>query len=55
MGIFLAIPVAVSSLWPQISSDPFQLFAAPPFGASLGVMGVGVIGWQLYRQGRGSD
>jgi putative OPT family oligopeptide transporter len=55
MGIFLAIPVAVSSLWPQISSDPFQLFAVPPFGSWLGVMAVGIIGWQLYRQGRGSD
>ena len=55
MGIFLAIPVAVNSLWPRISSDPFQLFAAPPFGSWLGVMAVGIIGWQLYRQGRGSD
>lgn len=55
MGIFLAIPVAVSSLWPQISADPFQMFAVPPFGAWLGVIAVGIIGWQLYRQGRGSD
>ncbi|MEX5214427.1 MAG: oligopeptide transporter, OPT family [Nitrospiraceae bacterium] len=52
MGIFLAIPVAVGSLWPQISSDPFQLFAAPPFGAWLGVLAVGLIGRQLYRHGR---
>lgn len=55
MGIFLAIPVAVSSLWPWISSDPFQLFAVPPFGAWLGVLTVGLIGWQLYRQDSGSD
>jgi hypothetical protein len=55
MGIFLAIPVAVNSVWPQISSDPFQLFAVPPFGAWLGVLAVSAIGWQLYRQGRGSE
>ncbi|MGE3151676.1 MAG: OPT family oligopeptide transporter [Nitrospiraceae bacterium] len=52
MGIFLAIPVAVGSLWPQISSDPFQLFATPPFGAWLGALAVGLIGRQLYQHGR---
>lgn len=55
MGIFLAIPIAVSALWPRISSDPFQVFSAPPFGAWLGVVAVGLIGWQLYQQGSGPN
>ena len=36
MGIGLALPVAASSIWPAISSDPFALFERPPLGATPG-------------------
>ena len=49
MGITLAMPIAVSALWPGVSSDPFQLFTSPPFGGWPGLVVVALIGWLLYR------
>lgn len=51
MGIILALPVAVSGLWPVMGTDPLRLFEAPPVGAWPGVMIVGVTAWLLYRAG----
>jgi hypothetical protein len=49
MGITLAMPIAVSALWPGVSSDPFLLFTSPPFGGWPGLVVVALIGWLLYR------
>ena len=49
MGIGLAIPIALSSVWPSIGADPFMLFAAPPLGAWPGVLVFAGVAWWLYR------
>jgi hypothetical protein len=52
MGILLAIPIALSGFWPAIGADPFQLFAAPPFGGWPGLAVLTVVALLLYRTGR---
>jgi putative OPT family oligopeptide transporter len=51
MGILLAVPVAVSSLWPAIPPDPFLLFSEPPWGAWPGVLAFGMVALYLVRAG----
>ncbi len=52
MGIFLAFPIALSGLWPDVSADPFQLFAVPPLDAWPGVVALACVGAMLYRAAR---
>lgn len=49
MGILLALPIALSSFWPALGSDPFRIFATPPFGAWPGLLAVAGVAWMLYR------
>jgi uncharacterized oligopeptide transporter (OPT) family protein len=51
MGILLAVPVALSSLWPAVAPDPFLLFAEPPWGAWPGVLAFGLVALYLVRAG----
>jgi putative OPT family oligopeptide transporter len=49
MGILLAIPIALSSLWPAVSADPFKLFEIPPLGGWPGLIVVTGVAILLYR------
>jgi putative OPT family oligopeptide transporter len=49
MGICLAVPLALAAMWPNIPSDPFQLFDTPPFSGWPGLVAVGTIAFFLYR------
>jgi putative OPT family oligopeptide transporter len=49
VGILLALPIALSSLWPSLSGDPFQLFAAPPLGGWPGLVALALVGLLLVR------
>jgi putative OPT family oligopeptide transporter len=49
MGIVLALPVALSSQWPSIGSDPFQLYEVPPLGGWPGLLALATIALFLYR------
>ena len=51
MGIVLALPVALSSQWPSIGSDPFQLYDRPPLGGWPGLLALAAIALFLYRRG----
>jgi hypothetical protein len=55
MGIMLAMPIALAALWPAFSSDPFTIFAVPPFGGWPGLAIVAVAGFVLYRIAVGRD
>jgi putative OPT family oligopeptide transporter len=52
MGIVLAVPVALSGMWPAMRGDPFRLFEAPPLGGWLGVAMVVIVALMLYRAAR---
>jgi len=52
MGIGLALPIALSSLWPAVSADPFTLFGTPPLGAWPGVAAFAAVAVWLYRQAK---
>src|SRR6185295_176348 len=52
MGIALAIPVALSGIWPAIGADPFNVFAAPPLGAAPGILVFAAVAAWLYRTAR---
>lgn len=54
MGIMLAIPIALAVLWPEVSSDPFTVFASPPLGGWPGLLIVAMVGLVLYRIATGS-
>ncbi len=49
VGILLALPIALSSLWPSLSGDPFQLFADPPLGGWPGLAALALVGLLLVR------
>ena len=49
MGIALAVPVAISGMWPAVSADPIKLFADPPAGAWPGLAVMIIISGLLYR------
>ncbi|HKN87949.1 MAG TPA: oligopeptide transporter, OPT family [Nitrospiraceae bacterium] len=51
MGIVLAIPIALSSLWPTMSADPFKVFEAPPLDGWPGLIAVAIVAVMLYRVG----
>ena len=53
MGIVLALPVALSSQWPSIGSDPFQVYEVPPFGGWPGLLALAGIAFFLYRSNAG--
>lgn len=53
MGILIAVPLALTSLWPSVDPDPFRLVDRPPFGPWPGVILTGCLGWFLFRQGSG--
>jgi putative OPT family oligopeptide transporter len=52
MGILLALPVALASIWPQISADPFQLVSSPPWGPWPGLTLFLAVTVFLHRQAR---
>ena len=52
VGILLALPIALSSIWPSLSGDPFQLFADPPLGGWPGLAALIVVGLLLVRAPR---
>ena len=55
MGIVLAAPVALSSQWPSIPADPFQLYEVPPWGGWPGLAALAGIALFLYRSGARSS
>ena len=54
MGIMLAVPIALTALWPSLGADPFTLFNAPPFGGWPGLAIVVLVSAALYRVAVGS-
>jgi putative OPT family oligopeptide transporter len=49
VGILLALPIALASIWPSLSGDPFQLFVDPPLGGWPGLCALLLIGLFLVR------
>lgn len=49
MGIMLAMPIALASLWPGFSTDPFTIFTVPPLDGWPGLAMVVGVGFALYR------
>ena len=49
VGILLALPIALSSVWPSLAGDPFQLFADPPLGGWPGLVALSFVGLLLVR------
>jgi uncharacterized oligopeptide transporter (OPT) family protein len=49
MGILLAVPIALSGLWPTLGADPFQLFETPPLGGWPGVVVLAAVAVLLHR------
>jgi putative OPT family oligopeptide transporter len=49
VGILLALPVALSSVWPFLTGDPFQVFGHPPLGGWPGLCALLLIGLFLMR------
>ena len=49
MGILLAVPIALSGLWPSMNADPFKLFDTPPLGGWPGLVVVSGVAVMLYR------
>ncbi|MBP6262331.1 MAG: oligopeptide transporter, OPT family [Nitrospira sp.] len=52
VGILLALPIALSSIWAGLSGDPFQLFADPPLGGWPGLVALALVGLLLVRAGQ---
>jgi putative OPT family oligopeptide transporter len=48
VGILLALPIALTGLWPSLSADPFQLFETPPLAGWPGLAALLVIGGMLH-------
>ncbi len=49
MGILLAIPVALGTVWPAVGRDPLALFERPPHGPWPGVVAVVLTAGCLYH------
>jgi putative OPT family oligopeptide transporter len=49
VGILLALPIALSSLWPSLEGDPFQLFPDPPLGGWPGLVALALVALFLVR------
>lgn len=52
MGIVLALPIALNSLWPGLSQNPFKIFDVPPWGAWPGLIVIAAVAAGLYRAAR---
>src|SRR5438034_9142721 len=52
MGVLLAVPIALSGIWPGLDADPFRLFDTPPLGAWPGVVAVAMVGILLFLTAR---
>jgi hypothetical protein len=52
MGVLLAVPIALSGIWPTLDADPFRLFDTPPLGAWPGLLAVAGVAAVLYRTAR---
>jgi len=48
MGIALAVPIALSGLWPSVSPDPLMIFEIPPWGGWPGLAVWAAVGVWLY-------
>jgi hypothetical protein len=55
MGIILALPIALTGLWPGFTPDPFALFSTPPFGAWPGVIAMVVVATLLFNSASAHD
>jgi putative OPT family oligopeptide transporter len=55
MGIAIAIPVALSGMWPSLSADPFVLFATPPAGGWPGLVVLVMVSLWLYHCSTGTS
>lgn len=49
MGIFLALPIALASVWPSLGADPLRIFDVPPLGPWPGLVVIIGVGTMLYR------
>src|SRR5712691_9333566 len=49
MGILLAVPIALTGLWPTLVADPFQLFETPPLGGWPGLVVLAAVAVLLHR------
>lgn len=49
MGILLAFPIALASLWPNLGGDPLKLFEIPPLGAWPGLIMLLAVATLLLR------
>jgi putative OPT family oligopeptide transporter len=49
MGIMLAVPITLASVWPKLGGDFLALFHEPPLGAWPGVVVIAVVVYALYR------
>ncbi len=54
-GILLALPIALSAVWPVLGTDPLKLFDTPPLGAWPGVAVFVAVAALLYRVSRTSS
>ncbi len=55
VGIVLALPVALSSWWPALAGDPFQLFEVPPWGGWPGLLALVLVALVLVRSAQSND
>jgi putative OPT family oligopeptide transporter len=49
MGILLAVPIALSGLWPTLGTDPLQLFETPLLGGWPGLAVLAAVAVLLHR------
>src|SRR2546425_2962070 len=53
MGILLAVPIALTGLWPTLGGGPLQLFETPPLGGWPGLLVLAAGAVAVHRNGRG--
>ncbi len=49
MGILLAVPITLASVWPKLGEDFLAVFPEPPLGAWPGVVALAVVVIVVYR------
>jgi putative OPT family oligopeptide transporter len=49
MGILLAVPITMASIWPKLGGDFMAIFKEPPMGAWPGVVVILMVIYWLYR------
>jgi putative OPT family oligopeptide transporter len=49
VGILLALPIALTGVWPSLSADPFELFEMPPLGGWPGLVALLSIALWMHR------